>query len=118
MSQARHAAELYPLGRFTMSPLFSSRAGISVVGGRAFCGASWPLGKITLDAEALTVDGLFRSYRVRVADIDRVRRGLLTVYVEHHAPGVPGLVRLWGIRLFARLREAIQRHQLRIEVSE
>jgi hypothetical protein len=101
-----------------MSPLFSSRVGISVVGGGAFCRASWPLGKITLDAEALTVDALFKSYRLRVADIDRVRRGLLTVDVEHHAPGVPRLVRLWGVRLFARLRKAIRRHQLRVEMSE
>ena len=101
-----------------MSPLFSSRAGISVVGSGAFCRASWPLGKITLDAEALTVDALFKSYRLRVTDIDRVRRGLLTVDVEHHAPGVPGLVRLWGIRLFARLRDTIQRNQLKVEVSE
>jgi hypothetical protein len=64
------------------------------------------------------VDALFQSYRLRVTDIDRVRRGLLVVEVEHHAPGVPGPVRLWGIRLFGRLREAIQRHQLRVEVSE
>jgi len=101
-----------------MSPLFSSRAGISVVGGGAFCRASWPLGKITLDAEALTVNALFKSYRIRVADIDRIRRGALTVNVEHHASGVPGVIQLWGIRLFSRIREVIQRHQLGIEVSE
>jgi hypothetical protein len=98
--------------------LFSSRAGISVVGGGAFCRASWPLGKITLDAEALTLEALFKSYRLRVVDIDRVRGGSLTVDIEHHAQGVPGLVQLWGIRLFGRLREAIQRHHLSIEVSE
>lgn len=101
-----------------MSPLFSSRAGIEVFGGGASCRASWPLGKIALDAEALTLNALVKSYRLSVADIDRVRGGLLMVEVEHHAPGVPGLVRLWGIRLFGRLREAIRRHQLRVEVSE
>ena len=101
-----------------MNELFSSRAGISVVGGGAFRRASWPLARITLDAEALTVDALFKSYRLRVADIDRIRRGLLTVDVEHHAPDVPGVIRLWGVRLFSRIREVIQRHQLRIEVSE
>jgi hypothetical protein len=99
-----------------MSPPFSSRAGISIVGGGVFCRASWPLGKITLDAEALTVNALFKSYRVRVADIDRIRRRLLMVDVEHHASDVPGVIQLWGIRLFSRICEVIQQHQLRIEV--
>jgi hypothetical protein len=101
-----------------MSSLFCSRAGISVVGGGAFCRADWPLGKITLDAQALSVDALFKSYWVRLADIDCIRRRFLTVDVEHHASDVPGVIRLWGIRLFTRLREVIQRHQLRIEMSE
>jgi hypothetical protein len=103
---------------FRMSPLFSSRAGISVMGGGVSCSASWPLGKITLSAEALTMDTLLKSYRLRVTDIDCVRRALLSVEIKHHAPDVPGLVRVWGIGLFGRLRETIQRHQLRIEVSE
>jgi hypothetical protein len=59
---------------------------------------------------------MFKSYRLRIADIDYVRGGLLTVNVEHHAPDVPGLVRLSGIGLFGRLREAIQRHHLGVEV--
>jgi hypothetical protein len=99
-----------------MSPLFSSRAGISVIGGGVLCSATWPLGKITLDAETLTIDAIFKSYRLRIVDIDYVRGGLFTMNVEHHSPDVPGLVRLSGIGLFGRLREAIQRHQLRVEV--
>ena len=101
-----------------MSPLFSSRAGISVVGGGAYCRTSWPLGKVTLDTDVLIVDGLFKSYRLPLADIDRTRAGLLIVDVQHHAAGVPGSVKLWGVRLFQRLRNAVRRHQLRIEVSE
>jgi len=97
--------------------LFSSRAGIAVVGDGVSCRASWPLGKITLNAEALTLDGLLGSYRLCIADIDCIRGGLLTVEIEHHAPGVPGMVRLSGIRLFSRLREVIARYQLRVKVS-
>jgi hypothetical protein len=101
-----------------MSPFFSSRAGIAVVGDGASCRASWPFGKITLNAEALTLDGLLGSYRLRIADIDCIRGGLLTVEIEHHAPGIPGMVRLSGFRLFSRLRDVIAQHQLRVEVTE
>ena len=98
--------------------LFSSRAGIAVVGGGAACRASWPFGKITLNAEALTLDALLGSYHLRLADIDCVRGGFLTVEIEHRAPGIPGMVRLCGFRLFSRLREVIARHQLGVEVTE
>jgi hypothetical protein len=54
---------------------------------------------------------------LRIADIDCIRGGLLTVEIEHHAPGVPGVVRLSGIRLFSRLREVIARHALRVKVN-
>jgi hypothetical protein len=97
-----------------MHPLFSSRAGIVIVGGGASCRATWPLGKVTLNADTLTVDALFRSHQLRLADIDCIRGGWFTVEIEHHAPDVPGMVRLSGIRLFSRLREAIARHQLRV----
>ena len=101
-----------------MNTLFSSRAGLEVVGGGAFHRADWPLGKITLDDEALTVGSLFKSHRLRFVDIDRISTALFFIEIHHHATGVPESVRVWGIFLFRRLREAIQRHQLIVEVTD
>ena len=95
-----------------MSSLFSARAGVVVFGGGSFCRADWPLGKVVLDTQALTLDALFCSYRLPLADIDALRPGLLTVQVEHHSHGIPPRVRIWGLRLFARLRQAIDQHRL------
>ena len=100
-----------------MSSLFSARAGVAIVGGGFFCRADWPLGKVTLDAEALTVDVLFRSYSLPLADIDALRPGLLTVQFEHHARGIPPRVRIWGLRLFGRLRQAIGQHGLPVALK-
>ena len=100
-----------------LSPVFSGRAGVYVVGGGAFSRATWPLGRVILDAEDLTVGTFLRSYRVRVADIDRIRRGMFSVIVEHHAADVPGLIQLTGFRLFSRLQEAIQQHHLKVEME-
>ncbi len=101
-----------------MNTLFSSRAGLEVASGGAFHRADWPLGKVTLDQEALTVGSLFTSYRLRFVDIDRISPALFFVEIHHHASGVPESVRVWGIFLFRRLREAIQRHQLMVEVTD
>ena len=100
-----------------MDILFSSRAGIALFGGGAFCRADWPLGKITLDREALTLDALFKSYRLSLADIDSIRPGLLSVEIPHHAHGVPESVQIWGFFLFRRLRKTIHHHQLKVEVT-
>jgi hypothetical protein len=98
-----------------MNSLFSTRAGVAVFGDVTSCRADWPLGKVTVDAEAITIDALFSSYRLPLAGVDCLRPGLLTVRVKHHAPGVPPRVRIWGLRLFRRLREVIHRHALRVE---
>ncbi|MCX6929514.1 MAG: hypothetical protein NT154_40805 [Verrucomicrobia bacterium] len=100
-----------------MSSLFSARAGVAVFGGGSFCRADWPLGKVALDTQALTLDALFRSYRLPLADIDARRRGLLTVQVEHHSHGIPPRVRIWGLRLFAGLRQAIDQHRLPVALK-
>ena len=99
-----------------MSSLFSSRAGITTFDGSAVCRATWPLGSVTLDNEALTLNAWFKSYRLRFADIECLRVGFLSIEIQHHASDVPENVRIWGIGLFGRLREAIHRHQLKIEV--
>ena len=79
---------------FVAPVIFTARAGVAVFGGGTFCRADWPLGKVALDASALTVDALFRSYRLPLADIDIISPGLLTVQVEHHARGVPPRIRV------------------------
>jgi hypothetical protein len=61
---------------------------------------------------------LFRSYRLPIADIDAIRPGLLTVQVEHHSPNIPPRVRVWGLGLFGRLRDAIGRHRLPVAIKE
>jgi hypothetical protein len=100
-----------------MSSLFSARAGVAVFGAGSFSRADWPLGKVALDAQSLTVDALFQSYCVPLADIDALRRGLLTIQVEHHARGIPPRVRIWGLGLFGRLRKAIDQHRLPVAVK-
>jgi hypothetical protein len=101
-----------------MSNLFAARAGVAMFGGGTFCRADWPLGKVALDTEALTVSALFRSYRLPLADIDVIRTGLLTVQVEHHSRGIPPRVRLWGLGLFGRLRNAINQHRLPVPLRK
>lgn len=101
-----------------MSSLFTARAGVAVLGGGRFSRADWPLGKVALDTEALTVNALFRSYRLPHADIDAIRPRLLTVQVEHHSRGIPPRVRVWGLRLFGRLRHAIDQHRLPVALKK
>ncbi len=100
-----------------MSSLFTARAGVAVFGGGSFCRADWPLGKVALDAQALTVDALFRCYRLPLTDIDALRPGLLAVQVEHHSQGIPPRIRIWGLRLFGRLRQAIDQHRLPVALK-
>jgi len=100
-----------------MSSLFSARVGAAVSGGGAFCRADWPLGKVALDTETLTVHALFRTYRLPLADIEALRSALFTVEVEHHSRGIPTRVRIWGLRLFGRLRQAIDQHRLPVELK-
>jgi hypothetical protein len=100
-----------------MISLFSARVGVAVSGGGAFCRADWPLGKVALDTQTLTVDALFRSYRLPLADIDALRPGLFTVQIEHHSKGIPPRVQIWGLRLFGRLRQAIDQHRLPVELK-
>jgi hypothetical protein len=85
--------------------------------GSAICRATWPLGSVMLDNEAVTLNALFRTYRLRFVDIDCVRDGWLSIEIQHHASDVPETVRIWAIGLSRRLREAIHRHQLKIEVK-
>jgi hypothetical protein len=98
-----------------MKNLFSARAGVAVFGGGTFCHADWPLGKVILDTEGITIDAIFSSYRLPLAGIDRIRPGLLHVQIEHHVGDVPPRVRIWGLRLFRRLRGAIDQHGLKVE---
>jgi hypothetical protein len=100
-----------------MVHLFSSRAGIVVIGGGVYCSASWPLGKITLDTTSLTINALFMSYSLSIAQIDRIRGGFLGIRVEHHSPDVPRSVSFWGFRLFHRLREAIERNKINVKIT-
>ncbi len=66
--------------------------------------------------EALTLAMMFRSYQLRLVNIDRIRQRFCSVEVEHHEADVPDLVRIWGIRLFRRLQEVIHQHHLNVEV--
>src|SRR4051812_40605492 len=100
-----------------MSILFSSRAGMSVTGGGVLSRSDWPLGSVTLEADAIAIGGLLSSYRLSFADIERIRPGFLDVIIEHHAPGVPSRVRVWGIRLFRRLCIAIEQHELAVKIT-
>ncbi len=101
-----------------MNRVFSARAGVAVSGGGTFCRADWPLGKVTLDAEGLTIDALFSSYRLPLTSIDQIRPGLLTTQVEHHATDVPPRVRIWGLVLFRRLRHAVEHHDQMVKVRK
>ena len=104
--------------RQKVQALFSSRAGISVFGEGVACRADWPIGRIMLDDESMTLNALFRSYRLSFGDIDSIRFGWLTILIVHHASGVPGLVKIWGLRLSRRLRESIEPHQLQIRLEK
>src|ERR1700739_1458432 len=95
-----------------MNSLVSSRAGIWIRGDGVAGSVSWPLGSIELDADALIVTVLLRSYTVPLQDIDGIRFGWLTTQVKHHAPAVPSPVNISGIGLSRRLRDAIGQNNL------
>ena len=94
-----------------MAPFFTSRAAIVVCGNRVYCQASWPFGKITLDSTSLTLYTPLRNFRLSLANIDSIRVRLLGVVVEHHEPGIPPLVSIYGIFLARRLRTAARNLQ-------
>ena len=100
-----------------MATLFSSRASVEIYGRGAACRANWPLGSIAFDAESFTFGALLRSYRLRVQDIDHIKFGGLSAQFIHHASDVPSLVRIWGLRLPGRLKDAIQQHHLEVQTK-
>ena len=97
--------------------LFSGRASILISGGGAFIRATWPLGKVSLEREALVLDTLIRSFRLPLAEIVCIRRCLLSVSIEHRARDVPEYVSIAGFRLFHRLRAAIEQYSLPVDVT-
>lgn len=99
-----------------MAILFSSRATIGIFGEGVVCRASWPFGSVTFDAEAFTFDAVFKSYRLSLKDIERIEFGWFGIKFVHRAPDVPSLVQIRGFGLSRRLQDAIQQHQLNVQI--
>jgi hypothetical protein len=74
------------------------------------------LGSIELDAESVTINALLKNFRIQFAEIERIQLGWMNVRLIHHAPGVPNSVSIWGFGLPRRLREAISKHKLPIQL--
>ena len=100
-----------------MNALLFSRAGISIHGGGIVSRASWPLGSIELNVDSLILNCLLQSYCLPFQDIDSIRFGWMATQINHHAPEVPGLVRISGFGLSRRLREAIGQNNLPIRIE-
>jgi hypothetical protein len=102
-----------------MDTLFSSRASIFIEGQGTTCEASWPFGSIELDAESMTINALFKSYRLYYRDIDRIRFRPRQIQITHRASDVPSFVTIWGrFGLSRRLQEAIQQHQIQVRMEK
>ena len=102
-----------------MALLLCCRVGISAYGVGEYLDATWPLGRLMLTDEALYVTFLLMDYSLPLGDIERIRHCFpFGVVIEHHAPGVPALLGLWGFRLYGRLHEAVERHHLPVVVGE
>ena len=99
-----------------MAILFSSRAGLYIYGEGVACRATWPLGSVEFDADSFTFNALFKSYRLSLQDIERIEFGWQILFV-HHASDVPSLVQISGFGLSRRLRDAIQQHHLRVQIT-
>jgi hypothetical protein len=80
-----------------------------------FLKASWPLGKIELDSETLTIDVLSNRFQLQFSQIERFKMGRTEVRVIHHASGVPDSIIVSGWWLPRRLRQAIAAHNLPVQ---
>jgi hypothetical protein len=85
---------------------FESRAGILVTGNGEYCKISWPLGKVTVDPNGLTLETHFKQYRLAFTEIEAVRKGWLEIQIQHRSSGVPEYVKVCGFRLFRRLQDS------------
>ena len=98
-----------------LKELFSSRAGFGLIDGQALCRADWPIGKLMLDKQALTLDALFVSYRIPLRDVSRIQSPIVSFRIEYHKEGLPKTIEVWGWRLFKRLRDAAGRNSISLE---
>ena len=78
--------------------------------------ATWPLGSIELDAESLTINTLLKNFRLQFIEIERIQLGWMNVRLIHHAPSVPSSITIWGFGLPRRMREAITKHKLPVQL--
>jgi hypothetical protein len=80
--------------------------------------ASWPLGKLALYREHLTIGALIREYHLDYTDVKCIRRGLLfTVRIEHDDAIVPEYVFMQGWFLLTAIRQAVRANGLRVRVG-
>ncbi len=80
--------------------------------------ASWPLGKLALYRDHLTIGSFMRTYRLDYADVKRIRKTLLfSVQIEHDDGTVPGCVFMQGWFLLNSIRQAVRANGLRIRVE-
>jgi hypothetical protein len=71
---------------------------------------SWPLGKLTLYQDHLTIKGFPTDYVLGYEDIIQVSRFLFfNVRIEHRSAEVPRMVIMWGWRLAGAIAEAASR---------
>jgi len=81
-----------------------------------FLKASWPLGKIELNSEVLTIDVLLKRFQLQFSQIERFKMGWTEVRVIHDASGVPDSIIVSGWWLPRRLRQTIAAHNLPVQL--
>lgn len=100
-----------------MAPLFSSRVGVFATGGGEYCRASWPLGVLTLYQEQVVLKSLVKTYRLPLADIDRIQPRFLSFRIHHRVSDVPEFVTVWGFHALRRLKSAVRHHNLGLKID-
>jgi hypothetical protein len=109
-----------PTGTARHQTLFSAAAGLQVFGGGYAAKASWPLARINLDADSLTLAMPMKTFVLRLDEIDSIRFRWMYIDVTHHAPDVPMGVWITGFGwsgLAAGLRRTILQNGLPIRLE-
>ena len=130
MAMAGSALKRTPDPRYSAptTPVFTQRVGVRIYpSGFYVTGwgshherlkASWPLGKLALYRDHLTIGALIRTYHLNYTDVKRISRGLLfSVQIEHDDASVPGCMFMHGWFLMTAIQQAVRANGLRVKVG-
>jgi hypothetical protein len=114
-----------PMG---IEPVYSQRVGFNIFRSGFFTTGSqdhreshkvsWPIGKLCLYRDHLTVGSVFRTYRIDYSCVERITPSMLFyARIDHSCPDVPDIILLRGWFLLRTLRRVASANCLRLMIG-